>query len=48
MTWKTIQVVILRKPNKIDYTVVKLYRIISLLNWVTKVCGKMVANMLGE
>lgn len=33
-------------PNKLDYTVVKSDHIISLLNFLGKVCGRVVADML--
>lgn len=38
----------LRKPNKINYTVVKFYQIIRLLNSLGKVCKKMAADMLAD
>lgn len=34
------------KPNKINYTVVKLSSVISLLNCIGKVCEKVAADML--
>lgn len=36
----------LHKPNKIDYNVVKSYNVISLLNYLGKVCKKIAAEML--
>lgn len=38
----------LRKPNKLDYTVVKSYRIVSLLNCLGKVYKGMAADMLAD
>lgn len=46
--WKTAKAVKLRKPNKLDYTMVKLYYIISLLNCLRKMCEKVVADILSE
>lgn len=38
----------LDKPNKLDYTSVKVYRVISLLNCLGKVFEKLVADILAE
>lgn len=38
----------LRKPNKLDYTTVKCYEAISLLNYLKKVYEKVVADMLND
>lgn len=35
--WNTARRVMLQKPNKLDYTKVKLYRVISLLNFLGKI-----------
>jgi hypothetical protein len=40
--------VVLRKPNKPDYSNVKAYRVISLLNCIGKVAEKVVANKLAD
>lgn len=45
--WRTAKGV-LRKPNKIDYTQVKSYRVISLLNCLEKVAEKVVAELLAD
>lgn len=38
----------LRKPNQLNYTTVKSYRVISLSNCRGKFCEKVMANMLAE
>lgn len=38
----------LRKPNKLDYTMVNSYSVKSLLNCLEKVCEKVAANILSE
>jgi ribonuclease HI len=42
--WKTAKGIILRKPNKKDYTIPKAYRVISLLECLGKVVEKVVAE----
>lgn len=44
--WRTAKGILLRKPNKVDYTQVKSYRIISLLNSLGKVTEKVVAELI--
>lgn len=44
--WKTAKGVMLRKPNKIEYMVVKTYRVISLLNFLGKLCEKVAVKMI--
>lgn len=46
--WKKEKRVILRKVNQVDYTVVRSYLVISLVNCMGKVCKKGVANMLTD
>lgn len=46
--WKTIKKVVLRKPNTVDYIIVKSHRVISLLNYLGKVCEKVEAEMLPD
>lgn len=46
MTWKRAKGVMLRKPNKLDYTIVKSYRVIRLLNSLGKLCEKVVSDLL--
>lgn len=38
----------LHKTNKVDYTVVKSHRVISLYNCLEKVCKKVAAEMLAD
>lgn len=38
----------LRKLNKLNYTTVKSYCVIGLLNFLGKVCEKEIADMLSE
>jgi len=45
-TWKTAKGILLRKPNKPDYTLVKAYRVISLLNCLGKVVEKIAAEVI--
>ena len=40
--------VLLQKPNKADYTQVKAYRVISLLNCLGKVVEKLVAGLITD
>lgn len=47
-TWKNTKEVMLRKPIKLDYTTIKSYRVISLLNGLGKVCEKKVADLVAE
>jgi ribonuclease HI len=44
--WKTAKGILLRKPNKPDYTLVKAYRVISLLNCIGKVIEKIAAEAI--
>lgn len=46
--WKRVKRVMLQKPNKLDYTTVKLYRVISFFICLWKVCEKVVAVLLAE
>ncbi|KAH7563658.1 hypothetical protein BM1_00705 [Bipolaris maydis] len=45
--WRKAKGVILRKPNKPDYSIPKAYRVISLLNCLGKVLERLVARRLG-
>lgn len=40
--------VMLRKPNKVDYMIVKSYQVISIFKCLEKVCEKMVAGMVAD
>lgn len=46
--WKTAKGIILRKPNKTYYTLVKAYRVISLLNCLGKVTEKVAAEPISN
>ena len=46
--WKTAKGVLLRKPGKSDYTLVKAYRVISLLNCLGKVVEKVAAEAIAD
>jgi hypothetical protein len=46
--WKTAKGILLRKPNKPDYSVVKAYRVISLLNCIDKVVEKVAAKAISN
>ncbi|KAI0998333.1 hypothetical protein K3495_g9862 [Podosphaera aphanis] len=46
--WRTAKGILLRKPNKVDYTQVKSYRVINLLNCLCKVAEKVVAELLSD
>jgi hypothetical protein len=46
--WKVAKGVLLRKPNKPDYTAVKTYRVISLLNCLGKVVEKIAADAIAH
>lgn len=46
--WKHAKKVMLRNPKKLNYTTVNTYCVISLLNYLGKVCNKVLADMLSE
>ncbi|ODM18159.1 hypothetical protein SI65_06030 [Aspergillus cristatus] len=46
--WKVAKGILLRKPNKPDYTAVKAYRVISLLNCLGKVVEKVAADAIAH
>ncbi|ODM14511.1 hypothetical protein SI65_10133 [Aspergillus cristatus] len=46
--WKVAKGILLRKPNKPDYTAVKAYRVISLLNCLGKVVEKVAADAIAR
>jgi hypothetical protein len=46
--WKVAKGVVLRKPGKPDYSKVKAYRVIALLNCIGKVAEKVVASKLSD
>ena len=46
LCWRTGLGVVLKKPNKSDYSLPKSYRIITLLNCLGKIAEKIVANRL--
>ena len=45
--WKECLGVMLAKPDKPNYLILKAYRIISLLNCLGKVLERIIANRLG-
>jgi ribonuclease HI len=47
-TWKTARGILLRKQDKHDYTLVKAYRVISLLNCLGKVVEKLAAEAIAS
>ena len=47
-TWKTAKGILLRKPNKPDYTLAKAYRVISLLNCLGKVVEKIASEAIAS
>ena len=46
--WKVAKGILLRKPNKPDYTAVKVYRVINLLNCLGKVVEKIAADAIAH
>jgi hypothetical protein len=44
--WKTARGILLCKPDKPDYTQIKAYQMISLLNCLEKVVEKVVADII--
>ena len=46
--WRHAKGILLEKPNKRDRTLVKLYRVISLLNCFGKVVEKLIAEKLSQ
>jgi Reverse transcriptase (RNA-dependent DNA polymerase) len=44
--WKMTKGILLRKPNKSDYSIAKSYRVISLLNCLGKVAEKVAATAI--
>ena len=46
--WKYIKEILIKKPNKRDRTLVKLYRVISLLNCLNKVVEKLATEKLSQ
>ena len=47
-TWKKVKEILLKKPNKLDYSIPKSYRVISLLNCLEKMVEKIVASALSN
>lgn len=47
-TWKKAKGILLKKPNKSDYSIAKSYRVISLLNCFGKIVEKIVATALSN
>lgn len=47
-SWRSAQVVIIRKPNKPDYTAPKANRPISLRKCISKVAERVVANKVAN
>lgn len=48
MTWKKAKEVMLGKPNKLNYTTIKTYRVISFLHCLSTNWEKVVADLLAE
>ena len=46
--WKVVRGVVIQKPKKPDYRIATSYRVISLLNCLDKVVGKVAANVIAE
>jgi Reverse transcriptase (RNA-dependent DNA polymerase) len=46
--WKKAKGILLRKPNKSDYSIAKSYRVISLLNCLGKVAEKVAATAIAN
>ena len=46
--WKIAKGILLRKPNKLDYTIGKNYRIICLLNCISKIVEKVAAEIIAK
>jgi Reverse transcriptase (RNA-dependent DNA polymerase)/Endonuclease-reverse transcriptase len=47
-SWKKAKGILLRKPNKSDYSIAKSYRVISLLNCLGKVAEKVAATAIAN
>lgn len=47
-TWKVTKRVVIRKPNKPNYSNPKAYRIICLLNCLGKIVEKVVTSLIAE
>ena len=45
-TWKKVKGILLKKSNKSDYSIIKNYRVISLLNCFKKIVEKIVVIAL--
>ncbi len=46
--WKRARGILLEKDGKRDFGLVRLYRVISLLNWMGKVVEKVIAEHLSQ
>lgn len=46
--WQNVKRVLIEKPNKRDCILVKSYQVISLLNCLSKIIEKLVANQLSQ
>jgi Reverse transcriptase (RNA-dependent DNA polymerase) len=46
--WKKAKGILLRKPNKSDYSIAKSYRVISLLNCLGKVAEKVATTAIAN
>lgn len=44
--WRTAAIVVLRKPGKPDYTILKAYRLISLLNTLRKLLEAIIVKRI--
>ena len=47
-TWKKVKGILLKKSNKSDYSIIKSYRVISLLNCLEKTVEKIVVIVLSN
>jgi Reverse transcriptase (RNA-dependent DNA polymerase) len=47
-TWKKAKEILLRKPNKSNYSIAKSYRVISLLNYLGKVAEKVATTAIAN
>jgi hypothetical protein len=46
--WKAAKETVIPKPEKSNYSLTKIYRVISLLNCLGKLTEEVVANMMGK
>jgi hypothetical protein len=46
--WKSAIILALRKPNKEDYTLIKAYKLITLLNFIRKLLELIMSRKLSD